>query len=198
MAVAGDLTQRLGSYKEMFSNPRWRRNALVGLGLAFSGVVGLWGVGFFSYDLLRRIFPNDPQAMAKTLGLEGWTSVVPFLTQNNLVSLASVLQNLGGFLGIQAFMAFTHRTSRRLAFGISFLLALVSTAFTFLLVGRIAGVWDVFWMIPIMGFCQLTLFGGYAIYFPELFPTRCAARARRFATTSAGWSRPSARSRWGR
>jgi hypothetical protein len=27
-------------------------------------------------------------------------------------------------------------------------------------------------MIPIMGFCQLTLFGGYAIYFPELFPTR--------------------------
>ena len=23
-----------------------------------------------------------------------------------------------------------------------------------------------------MGFCQLALFGGYAIYFPELFPTR--------------------------
>ena len=27
-------------------------------------------------------------------------------------------------------------------------------------------------MLPIMGFCQLALFGGYAIYFPELFPTR--------------------------
>ena len=27
-------------------------------------------------------------------------------------------------------------------------------------------------MIPLMGFCQLALFGGYAIYFPELFPTR--------------------------
>ena len=24
-------------------------------------------------------------------------------------------------------------------------------------------------MIPLMGFCQLALFGGYAIYFPELF-----------------------------
>jgi MFS-type transporter involved in bile tolerance (Atg22 family) len=23
-----------------------------------------------------------------------------------------------------------------------------------------------------MGFCQLSLFGGYAVYFPELFPTR--------------------------
>ncbi len=34
---------------ELFGDPRWRRNALVGLGLAFSGVVGLWGIGFFSY-----------------------------------------------------------------------------------------------------------------------------------------------------
>ena len=30
---------------------------------------------------------------------------------------------------------------------------------------------DLFWMLPLMGFCQLSLFGGYAIYFPELFPT---------------------------
>ncbi len=26
-------------------------------------------------------------------------------------------------------------------------------------------------MVPIMGFCILSLFAGYAIYFPELFPT---------------------------
>jgi MFS family permease len=26
-------------------------------------------------------------------------------------------------------------------------------------------------MIPLMGFCQFALFAGYAIYFPELFPT---------------------------
>jgi len=34
---------------------------------------------------------------------------------------------------------------------------------------------DIFWMIPIMGFCQFSLFAGYAIYFPELFPTRLRA-----------------------
>ena len=34
------------------------------------------------------------------------------------------------------------------------------------------GIADIFWMIPIMGFCQFSLFSGYAIYFPELFPTR--------------------------
>ena len=179
-AVSGDLSRRLGSFKEMFSDPRWRRNALVGLGLAFSGVVGLWGIGFFSYDLLRLVFPADPHEMAKALGVEGWTSVVPYLTPNNLVSLASVLQNVGGFLGIQAFLWFTQRTSRRLAFGVSFVLALVSTAFTFLLIGKIGGPWDVFWMIPIMGFCQLSLFGGYAIYFPELFPTRMRSTGTSF------------------
>ena len=30
---------------------------------------------------------------------------------------------------------------------------------------------DIFWMVPLMGVCQLSLFAGYAIYFPELFPT---------------------------
>ena len=118
--------------------------------------------------------------MARALGLEGSPALTPYLTQNNLVGLASVLQNLGGFLGIQAFLWVTQRSSRRLAFGVSFILALVSTAFTFLFVGRLDGVWDVFWMIPIMGFCQLTLFGGYAIYFPELFPTRLRSTGTSF------------------
>jgi hypothetical protein len=35
-------------------------------------------------------------------------------------------------------------------------------------------------MIPIMGFCQLSLFGGFAIYFPELFPTRLRSTGTSF------------------
>jgi MFS family permease len=35
-------------------------------------------------------------------------------------------------------------------------------------------------MVPIMGFCQLSLFGGYAIYFPELFPTRLRSTGTSF------------------
>ena len=38
-----------------FSDPRWRHNAIVGMLLAFSGVVGLWGIGFFSVDLFRSV-----------------------------------------------------------------------------------------------------------------------------------------------
>ena len=35
-------------------------------------------------------------------------------------------------------------------------------------------------MVPIMGFCILSLFAGYAIYFPELFPTRLRATGTGF------------------
>src|SRR5581483_12508033 len=44
---------------------------------------------------------------------------------------------------------------------------------------------EIFWMIPLMGFCQLALFGGYAIYFPELFPTRLRSTGISFCYNGA-------------
>ena len=35
-------------------------------------------------------------------------------------------------------------------------------------------------MVPLAGFFQLSLFGGYAIYFPELFPTRLRSTGTSF------------------
>jgi len=49
-----------------FAEPRWRRNAIVGMLLAFSGVVGLWGIGFFSYDLLRPVLDKAFRAQGLT------------------------------------------------------------------------------------------------------------------------------------
>jgi hypothetical protein len=40
--------------------------------------------------------------------------------------------------------------------------------------------WQIWVMVPIMGFCQLSLFAGYAIYFPELFPTRLRSTGTSF------------------
>ena len=40
--------------------------------------------------------------------------------------------------------------------------------------------WQIFVLVPMMGFCQLSLFGGYAIYFPELFPTRLRSTGTSF------------------
>ena len=53
-------------------------------------------------------------------------------------------------------------------FAIAFVAAFLSTAMVFYFLKDFS---QIFWMIPIMGFCQLSIFGGYAIYFPELFPT---------------------------
>jgi MFS family permease len=154
--------EKLGSWRELFGTPRWRKNAVIGMLLAFSGVVGLWGIGFFSFDFVRSVFRKayEEQGMAKA-------EIDRQLA--HLVGYVSLLQNLGGFLGIWAFSRVTHSIGRKPAFAISFVLAILSTAGTFWFLSDVK---DVFWMIPLMGFCQLTLFGGYAIYFPELFPTR--------------------------
>jgi MFS family permease len=151
-----------GSIHELFATPRWRRNAIVGMLLAFSGVVGLWGIGFFSVDLLRSVL--DKTAMSpgrKTL----WTGVT------------SLMQNIGAFGGMYAFTHLTARIGRRKAFAIAFLAAMGMTAFTF---WNFDSLDDIFWMIPLMGACQLALFGGYAIYLPELFPTRLRSTGTSF------------------
>jgi hypothetical protein len=85
------------------------------------------------------------------------------------IGIASLLQNAGGFFGIYAFTRLTSVAGRKVAFAISFIFAMTTTAFTF---WNLRSFTDILWMIPLMGFSQLALFGGYAIYLPELFPTR--------------------------
>jgi MFS family permease len=151
-----------GSFVELFADPRWRRHALVGGVMAFAGVVGLWGIGFFAVDLFRVVLDRtDMSAGQKTT----WTGII------------SLLQNLGGFAGIYAFTHLTQRVGRRKAFAVSYVLALCATAFTF---WNLRDFSDIFWMIPIMGFCQLSLFGGFSIYLPELFPTRLRSTGTSF------------------
>ncbi len=159
---AAGAKEKLGSMSELFRTPRWRRNAIVGLLLAFSGVVGLWGIGYFSYDLLRTVFDK--------------TSLGPG-QKTFWIGIASLLQNLGAFFGVYAFTHVTQRIGRRRAFAFSFTAALAATAFTFAYLRRFS---DIFWMIPLMGFTHLTLFGGYSIYLPELFPTRLRSTGTSF------------------
>ena len=162
--------KKLGSVSELFGNPRWRRNAIVGMILGFSGIVGLWGIGFFSFELVRAVF--KPRLVAEGLSP---TEVEGQLTW--LAGLTSLFQNLGGFFGVYAFTKVTVRMGRKPAFAIAFLLAAGATSFTFWSFNEYN---HIFWMIPLMGFCQLTLFGGYAIYFPELFPTRLRSTGTSF------------------
>jgi MFS family permease len=169
-AVAKSGSSQLGSYAQLFGDPRWRKNAIVGVLLAFAGIVGLWGIGFFSYDLISSVLRKrfEAEGMAKSdvdANLAYWTGIT------------SIVQNLGGFFGIWAYSRITPHIGRKPAFAVAFVLAMLSTGMVFWYLESFV---QIFWMVPIMGFCQLALFGGYAIYFPELFPTRLRSTGTSF------------------
>ena len=149
---------------------RYRNRAVVGLLLALAGVVGVWGIGFFSFDLVRSVlaekFKADGMKPSEIPGaLTFWAG------------MTSVVQNIGAFFGVYSFGLLAQKVGRRPAFAVSFVAAMLSTAAVFLLLKTSR---DIFILVPIMGFCQLTVFGGYAIYFPELFPTRLRSTGTSF------------------
>ncbi|MBM3834565.1 MAG: MFS transporter [Verrucomicrobia bacterium] len=142
----------VGSPVALFREPRWRKNALVGLFLGLSGMFGLWGIGFFSPELISTALVGAPQKTIDTVRAYG-----------------TALQDAGAFLGMMVFTYVASRYSRRVAFLGGFILCLITTAFVFYNLRSAA---QAYWMLPMMGFAQLAVFAGYSIYFPELFPAR--------------------------
>jgi predicted MFS family arabinose efflux permease len=145
-------TEKAGSIPELFRHQEWRRNLLVGVALGLAGMAGLWGIGFFSPELISTALKGEPQKVIDVVRGYG-----------------TALQDVGAFLGVLAFTAVATIFGRRLAFLLAFILCLVTTIFVF---NNLRSGADAYWMLPLMGFAQLSVFGGYAIYFPELFPTR--------------------------
>lgn len=160
----------LGSYRALFSHPVWGKRALIGLGLAFCGVVGLWAIGFYAMDLvgnvLRERFERQQLPPEVVNGRVAWWR-----------GITSLMINAGAFLGMYTFGIVTQRIGRKKAFAIAFLSAFASTAAVFLFLYEF---WHIFVLVPIMGFCQLSLFAGYAVYFPELFPTHLRSTGTSF------------------
>jgi Sugar (and other) transporter len=170
VAQVGVAKKQLGSYASLFADPVLRKNALLGLAMGFSGVVGLWGIGFFSFDLLSPIF-------TKYFADKGLSESLVRSNVSWWIGVTSILQNAGGFFGIYAYSHITHYIGRKPAFFLSFVAAMASTAMVYAYLDSFS---ELYWMIPLMGFCQLALFGGYAIYFPELFPTRLRSTGTSF------------------
>jgi MFS family permease len=166
----GEITRKLGSYRELFGHPVWRRHALIGLALAFSGIVGLWGVGFFAFDLIGNVLRE--RFVAEGLAAEQVAGQVA-----HWKGMASMMMNVGAAFGMYSFAIVAQRMGRKRTFAISFIAALASTAAVFSLLNEFH---QIFWMVPIMGFCILSLFGGYAVYFPELFPTHLRSTGTSF------------------
>lgn len=59
-AVAPAGGKSVGSLADLFRHPKWRRHMLVGVCLGVAGMVGLWGIAFFSPELITTAFKNHP------------------------------------------------------------------------------------------------------------------------------------------
>jgi hypothetical protein len=161
---------RFGSYISLFGEARWRKNALFGMMLCVAGIVGVWGIGFFSPELVNgvigKLLTAQGVAPEKQAGMKlMWSSI-------NLL-----MQNIGAFLGMLAFTRAARAYGRKPVFAVSSIAAILSTVALFHLLSQ---PWHIFVLTPIMGFCQMSLFAGFAIYLPELFPTRLRSTGTSF------------------
>jgi MFS family permease len=152
---------KFGSYSALLKHPRWSKHAWLGLVLCLSGIVGLWGIGNFHPKIVRSIVEQhlasahlSPDAMASEKAY--WSSV------------GLLLQNIGGFIGMMTLAKFAQVKGRRPAFVLALL---CSFFFTLLVFKFLREVHQMYWMLPLMGFGQLSVFSVYAVYLPELFPT---------------------------
>lgn len=159
----------MGSYRSLLGEAQWRRPALLGMLLCISGVIGLWGIGFFSFELVGDV-------ITLSLKEKGLPEAEIAGAAGKWKAINGIVQNTGSFFGMIAFAWLAQRTGRKPAFALSFVGALAATWGFF---AMFSGVGDV-WMSAVMGFFQLALFGGFAIYLPELFPTRLRSTGTSF------------------
>jgi MFS family permease len=71
-AASGAAGKKVGSMADLFTHPRWRRSTLIGICLGVAGMVGLWGIGFFSPELITTAFKTrelQAQEIVKPAGL---------------------------------------------------------------------------------------------------------------------------------
>jgi hypothetical protein len=197
------------------------------LGLAVAGQIGLWGVGFYTPELIDSAIPiveaqtrpkieallstdsaGAKAAVAATLDQKQQREYAELLTRalksperfsvnkaleerltpqlkekvravlhkaisedekTRLKSKGGMLQQIAAFFGIACFTGLAARWGRRPTFLAALILAWGSLILTFATFNSPGQVW---YLWPVLGFFTLAPFGGYAIYFPELFPTR--------------------------
>lgn len=145
---------QLGSFRGLLLDPQWGKRAILGMLLAAVGLGTFWGVTVAGKELAEQHFIRNGM-LAKDA--------------TELAKKAyGFIQTAGGGIGLLAFGPIAVKLGRKRAFVVMQLCALAivpvmcylpKTDLQFLI------------LMPIFGFFTLGLHAGYAIYFPELFPT---------------------------
>jgi MFS family permease len=122
----------------------------------------LWGATNWTPTLIREL-PDLKGSDATTLSAS--------------VSYAIMALNGGAFFGYVVFGPLADRFGRRAAFAFMCLGSFVLLPITYLLPTTYAGV---LMLLPLLGFFNNGIFGGFPIYLPELYPTRLRATGAGF------------------
>jgi len=152
---------KFGSYGKLLGNPRWSGHAWGGLVLCCAGIVGLWGLGNFHPKIVGSIVQSH-------LAGTGLSATVLAGKRAHWIAIGLLMQNIGGFFGMLTLAKIAQVWGRKPAFALGITLSFLATLLVFRFLREFS---QIFWMMPIMGFSQLSVFGVYAIYLPELFPT---------------------------
>jgi MFS family permease len=157
-------------------SPGIASRTLLGFSLAVVGLSTYWGVHIHGKELTFRrakaqIERRDSLSASATdrERAEFWKEHDAELKRSEMLGM--LLAATGGGLGLFAFGPICERLGRRLAFMLFHLGGFIAaiTIFQFYQSFSTAVLWV---LLLVFGFWTLGMHAGYAIYFPELFPTR--------------------------
>jgi len=155
-------------YAALLAQARWRKNLLIGALIASTGVIGLWAIGEYAPDLQKVVFK---QHFEKALPADQVNAAV-----SSAITVTYLWNMLGAAVGMMIFTRIA-RIGRKPAFYIGFTAAMV---ITFLVYQNMNSPETAHWMMFLMGAAQLSVFAGFAIYLPELFPSRLRSTGTSF------------------
>ena len=157
------------TYGELFKTPRWRRNALLGMLLCCSGIIGMWGIVFSTPELIGSVLTKSFQA-------QGLPEAEVAAKVGSWRSTGMLVLQVGAFLGMLTASVVAGSVGRKKAFVLAFTTAMLATAGAFHFFHTPSQLWLIF----LMGFCLFSIFAVYAIYLPELFPTHLRSTGTSF------------------
>ncbi|QDU54783.1 MFS transporter [Aeoliella mucimassa] len=167
----------LAPYAGLLRDTQWRRNLIVGAVLASTGVIGLWAIGEFTTDLQRVVFSQHYEEVNAANLEQGLPAIDVAAEVKSARNTAFLLQMLGAAIGMWVFAKIAEFMGRRTAFALAFISAFFITA---------GGYWilsspmHAYIIMPLMFGTQLGMFSLYAIYLPELFPSRLRSTGTSF------------------
>lgn len=168
-------SQSAGRITDLFS-PEFRKRTLLGFSLAVVGLATYWGVHIYGKDFTRQRARTHYSAVAgvtpEMSTEERDAALAPYRQPIKSAEMWGMFLTItGGGIGLVAFGPICEALGRRWAFTIFHVGGLIMGLLLFLTYP----IWSdvvLYGLLLLFGFWTLGMHAGYAIYFPELYPTR--------------------------